>query len=65
MNTLQRAWRSLFRHPVRSCLLVLITSIISVFLIAAMAGKEANMQMQDKTRQALGAGLRLDRKSVV
>lgn len=60
MNCLQRAWRSVIRKPVKSILLLLIIFIISLFLLSGIASKKANIITQDKTRQAIGTGLRLE-----
>lgn len=60
MNSTQRAWRCVIRKPIKSLLLLLVVLTISLFLLSAMASRNASIQMQDTTRQAVGAGLRLD-----
>lgn len=60
MNSMQRAWRCVIRKPVKSILLLLVVLTVSLFLLSAMASGNASVQMQDTTRQAVGAGLRLD-----
>ena len=60
MNSFQRAWRSMFRKPVKSSLLLLVIVAVSLSLLCGMACQNASVQTQDTTRQAVGAGLRLD-----
>lgn len=60
MNSFQRAWRSTLRKPVKSILLLLILVTVSLSLLCGMACRNASVQTQDTTRQAVGAGLRLD-----
>lgn len=60
MNSLQRAWRSVIRKPIKSILLLLVMVTISLFILCGMACRNASVQTQDTTRQAIGAGLRLD-----
>lgn len=60
MNSFQRAWRSTLRRPVRSLLLLLVIVTVSLSLLCGMACRNASVQTQDLTRQAVGAGLRLD-----
>lgn len=60
MNSFQRAWRSVIRKPVKSILLLLVILVISLFLLAGMASQNASVETQDKTRQAVGASLRLE-----
>ena len=60
MNSLQRAWRSVIRKPIKSILLFLVVLTVSLFLLSGMASRSASVQVQDITRQAVGAGLRLD-----
>ncbi|WP_058303845.1 ABC transporter permease [Gorillibacterium timonense] len=60
MNSLQRAWRCVVRKPMRSLLLLLVIVTVSQFILSGMATKHASVQTQDITRQAIGAGLRLD-----
>lgn len=44
----------------RSLLLLLVIVTVSLFIVSGMASKNASVQTQDTTRQAVGAGLRLD-----
>lgn len=60
MNSFQRAWRSMIRKPVKSSLLLLVIVTVSLSLLCGMACQNASIQTQDTTRQAVGAGLRLD-----
>lgn len=60
MNIIQRARRSVTRKPIKSILLFLVVFIISLFLLSGMASRTANIETQDKTRQAIGAGLMLE-----
>lgn len=60
MNCFQMAWRSCWRKPVKSLLLLLVVCVVSVFLLSGMASKNASIATQDKTRQAIGAGLLLE-----
>ena len=60
MNSFQRAWRSMIRKPVKSSLLLLVIVTVSLSLLCGMACQNASIQTQDITRQAVGAGLRLD-----
>ncbi len=60
MNSVQRAWRSVVRKPVKSLLLFLAVSVISLLLLSGMGAGKANVVSQDKARQAVGAGFRLD-----
>lgn len=59
MNSLQRAWRSTIRKPIKSFLLLLVIVTVSLFILCGMACRNASVQTQDTTRQAVGAGLRL------
>lgn len=59
MNCFQMAWRSVIRKPIKSILLLLVVCIISLFLLSGMSSKNASIATQDKTRQAIGAGLLL------
>ncbi len=59
MNSFQLAVRSVIRKPVKSILLFLTVFMISLFLLSGMAGKNASVATQDKTRQAVGAGFLL------
>lgn len=60
MNVFQRARRSVTRKPVKSILLLLVVFVISILLLSGMASKTASVEIQDKTRQAVGAGLLLE-----
>lgn len=60
MNSFLRAFKCVRRKPVKSILLLLVILTISLFLLAGMASKNANVETQDKTRQAVGASLRLE-----
>ncbi len=60
MNVFQRARRSVTRKPVKSILLLMVVFVISLFLLSGMASKTASIKTQDKTRQAIGAGLLLE-----
>lgn len=59
MNCLQRAWKSVVRKPVKSILLLLVIVTVCLFILCGMACRNASVQTQDTTRQAVGAGLRL------
>lgn len=61
MNFLELARRSVLRKPVKSTLLLLIVFVISTLLLAGMSSKNASIQVQDKTRQAIGAGFLLEK----
>ena len=58
MNFFGLARRSVFRKPVKSILLLLIVFAISTLLLAGVASKNASIEVQDKTRQAIGSGKR-------
>ncbi len=60
MNGFSLAWRSVIRKPVKSVLLFVTVFIISLLLLSAMSSGKATIQMQDNTRQAIGAGLLLE-----
>lgn len=60
MNGFSLAWRSVIRKPVKSVLLFVTVFIISSLLLSAMSSGKATIQMQDNTRQAIGAGLLLE-----
>lgn len=60
MNFFGLARRSVFRKPVKSILLLLIVFAISTLLLAGVASKNASIEVQDKTRQAIGAGVGLN-----
>lgn len=59
MNSLQKAWRSTIRKPIKSILLLLVIITVSLFILCGMACRNASVKTQDTTRQAVGAGLRL------
>ena len=63
MNFFGLARRSVFRKPVKSILLLLIVFAISTLLLAGVASKNASIEVQDKTRQAIGAGFLLERNA--
>ena len=63
MNFFGLARRSVFRKPVKSILLLLIVFAISTLLLAGVASKNASIEVQDKTRQAIGAGFLLEMQS--
>lgn len=60
MNVWERAGRCVGRKPVKSLLLLLAVFVISLFLLSGMAAGNANVENQDKTRRAVGAGLLLE-----
>lgn len=57
------ARRSVCRKPVKSILLLLIVFVISTLLLAAIASKNASIEVQDQTRQAIGAGFLLEKNA--
>ena len=59
MNGFRLAWRSVIRKPAKSVLLFVTVFIISLLLLSAISSGKATIQMQDNTRQAIGAGLLL------
>ena len=63
MNFFGLARRSVFRKPVKSILLLLIVFAISTLLLAGVASKNASIEVQDKTRQAIGAGFLLEKNA--
>lgn len=60
MNGFGLAWRSVIRKPVKSVLLFVTVFAISLLLLSGMSSGKATVQMQDHTRQAIGAGLLLE-----
>ena len=60
MNGFRLAWRSVIRKPVKSILLFVTVFTISLLLLSGMSSGKATIQMQDNTRQAIGAGLLLE-----
>ncbi|WP_324822858.1 ABC transporter permease [Sinanaerobacter sp. ZZT-01] len=60
MNCIQRAWRCVVRKPARTILLLLVIVTVSLFFLCGLACRNVNVQTQDITRQAVGAGMRLD-----
>lgn len=60
MNGFSLAWRSVIRKPIKSVLLFVTVFIISLLLLSGMSSGKATIQMQDNTRQAIGAGLLLE-----
>jgi putative ABC transport system permease protein len=63
MNFFGLARRSVFRKPIKSILLLLIVFAISTLLLAGVASKNASIEVQDKTRQAIGAGFLLEKNA--
>lgn len=61
MNFFKLAERSVLRKPVKSILLLLIVSVISTLLLSGMLCRNASIEVQDKTRQAIGAGFLLEK----
>ena len=61
MNFFKLAERSVLRKPVKSILLLLIVSVISTLLLSGMSCRNASIEVQDKTRQAIGAGFLLEK----
>ena len=61
MNFFKLAERSVLRKPVKSILLLLIVFVISTLLLSGMACRNASVEVQDKTRQAIGAGFLLEK----
>ena len=60
MNGFSLARRSVIRKPVKSVLLFVTVFTISLLLLSGMSSGKATIQMQDNTRQAIGAGLLLE-----
>ena len=60
MNGFSLAWRSVIRKPVKSILLFVTVFTISLLLLSGMSSGKATIQIQDNTRQAVGAGLLLE-----
>ncbi|HIT89638.1 MAG TPA: ABC transporter permease [Candidatus Merdenecus merdavium] len=60
MGVLQRGVYSVIRKPIKSLLLLVVVTVISSFFIAGLASKSASVLVQDSTRQAAGATLRLE-----
>lgn len=60
MNLMQRCFHSLARKPLRTGLLFLAVLAVSLFLLWGFASRGASVQMQDATRQTVGAGFRLE-----
>lgn len=60
MNAFQLGTKSVFRKPMKSILLLLVIIVISSFLMAGLTTRSANIQTQEKTRQAVGATFRLE-----
>ena len=55
MNFFKLAERSVLRKPVKSILLLLIVFVISTLLLSGMSCRNASVEVQDKTRHAIGA----------
>lgn len=60
MNSVQRGIRSIIRKPVKSILFLLVIVAISSFFMAGLTTKNANVMVQETTRQAIGASFRLE-----
>ena len=60
MNGFSLAWRSVIRKPVKSVLLFVTVFTISLLLLSGMSSGKATIQMQDNTRQVIGAGILLE-----
>ena len=60
MSILRRGMCSITRKPVKSLLLLLIVVVISSFFMAGLASRSASVNVQDSTRQAVGATFRLE-----
>ena len=60
MNGFSLAWRSVIRKPIKSVLLFVTVFTISLLLLSGMSSGKATIQMQDNTRQAIGAGILLE-----
>ena len=60
MNGFSLAWRSVIRKPIKSVLLFITVFTISLLLLSGMSSGKATIQMQDNTRQAIGAGILLE-----
>lgn len=56
MNFFELAARSVLRKPAGSILLLLIVFMISTLLLSGMSSRNASVEVQDQTRQAVGAG---------
>ncbi|MCI8799543.1 MAG: ABC transporter permease [Lachnospiraceae bacterium] len=60
MTGFHLAWCCVMRKPVKSVLLFVTVFTISLLLLSGMSSGKATIQMQDHTRQAIGAGLLLE-----
>ena len=60
MNVLRRGVCSVIRKPIKSILLLLVVVVISSFFVAGLASQSASVNVQDSTRQAVGATFRLE-----
>ena len=60
MSILRRGMCSITRKPVKSLLLLLVVVVISSFFMAGLASRSASVNVQDSTRQAVGATFRLE-----
>ena len=63
MNFFKLAERSVLRKPVKSILLLLIVFVISILLLSGMSCRNASVEVQDKSRQAIGAGFLLEKNA--
>ena len=64
MNMLGLARRAITRKPVKSVILMVVVVIISTLLLAVMATSQAGIKVQDQARQAVGAGLLLEKNDM-
>jgi len=60
MNIFELAVRSVRRKKARSIVLFVIVYVATVFIYAGFSCREANIQTQDSSRQAIGASFRLE-----
>lgn len=60
MSDFKRALRSIFRKPMKSTLLLCVVAFIGVFMVVGFATKNTNVNLQDNTRQAVGASYQLE-----
>lgn len=60
MNSFERAWRSVLRKPVKSLLLVLVVTTLSLLFLCGLGAENATVSANDSTRQAVGASFLLE-----
>ena len=60
MNSFSRVWRSLVRKPVKSLLLFAVVMAISLLLLCGLSVRAATVDVNDSTRQAVGASFLLE-----